>query len=364
MAVVSVNAFMAWGQGALPGDVFPDSRSRLPLIDDSGSPSPVESIRGHRSGYVVRWESPLGRRLTELAILVVARELDQPYEWSLHEMAALAVGLDPATIDRVRNRGPFTGLSERQAIVIRLGREIFGTRSLTSETYALALNSLGRANLVDIVDLMGSYAATAVRLTAVNQQMPPGWKQFLPLPFTPPDDIYMDSRSRLPLRQGSIVTPAAPTLYSRSIAPEGTGPAHIRRHGAGLASLESSVGPRLMSLAALLTAREFDCQYQWTMNELAALQAGLEPAIIDRVRDRRAIADLPAPESALIEFSRELFRQHHVSAETYAHALDVFGATDLVDFINLMAQHASDAVLLTAFDQHLPDGQRPLLPIP
>ena len=29
-----------------------------------------------------------------------------------------------------------------------------------------------------------------------------------------------------------------------------------------------------------------------------------------------------------------------------------------------MAQHAGDAVLLTAFDQHLPAGQEHLLPIP
>jgi len=30
----------------------------------------------------------------------------------------------------------------------------------------------------------------------------------------------------------------------------------------------------------------------------------------------------------------------------------------------LMAQHAGDAALLTAFDQHLPAGQKMLLPIP
>jgi hypothetical protein len=29
-----------------------------------------------------------------------------------------------------------------------------------------------------------------------------------------------------------------------------------------------------------------------------------------------------------------------------------------------MAQHAGDGALLTAFDQHLPAGQKPLLPIP
>jgi hypothetical protein len=53
-----------------------------------------------------------------------------------------------------------------------------------------------------------------------------------------------------------------------------------------------------------------------------------------------------------------------VSSQTYARALKVFGERDLADFVDLMAQHAGDGALLTAFDQHLPAGQKPLLPIP
>lgn len=362
---ISLTSLAARAQVALPSDVFPDSRSRLPLIDAPGSPQAVAAIRLHRSGVIVRWEFPLGRALTELAILVSAREHDQPYEWSLHEMEGLAVGLGPAVIDLVRYRRPLTGLAEKESIIIEVGREIFGTHKLSSETYARALNILGRSNLVDIVDLIGSYTATGTRLTAVNQQMPPGWKQFLPLPFTPPDDVYPDSRSRLPLLRAPAQNPAAaPALYSRRIAPEGTGPGHIRRHGAGLRSLEASVGRRLMALAILVTAREHNSQFQWTMNELTALQDGLEPTVIEQIRHREPVTALGEREAVLIEFGRELFGKHSVSAETYARALEIFGERDLVDFIDLMAQHAGDAVLLTAFDQHLPAGQEHLLPIP
>ena len=62
-------------------------------------------------------------------------------------------------------------------------------------------------------------------------------------------------------------------------------------------------------------------------------------------------------EAALIQFGREVFSAHHVSAGTYARALKIFGERDLVDLVSLMAQHAGDAVLLAAFDQHLPPGQ-------
>jgi 4-carboxymuconolactone decarboxylase len=109
--------------------------------------------------------------------------------------------------------------------------------------------------------------------------------------------------------------------------------------------------------------KRLDAQYEWTMNEPAALQEGLEPAVIDRVRHRQTVTGLPEKEAVIIEFGRELFGRHSVSAQTYAHALKAFGERDLVDLIELMAQHAADITLLTAFDQQLPDGHKPLLPI-
>ena len=69
--------------------------------------------------------------------------------------------------------------------------------------------------------------------------------------------------------------------------------------------------------------------------------------------------------AAIIQFGRELFGKHYVTAETYGRAKQVFGQRDLSDFVvNVMAPHAREAALLTAFDQQLPAGQKPLLPIP
>ena len=79
-----------------PSDVDPVSRNRLPPLKPGVEGA--AAIRLHVSSPNVRWASPLGRALTELAILITAREHDQPYEWSLHEMEALAVGLETATI--------------------------------------------------------------------------------------------------------------------------------------------------------------------------------------------------------------------------------------------------------------------------
>ena len=384
--VLASTGFLATGlpvahAGQLPDDVHPVSRSRLPPVDreeldaarraaydaavegPAGAPTGAAALRLHGSGASLRFDAPMGRQLTELTILTTAREYDQPFEWALHELEALAVGLDAGIIDIVRHRKPITALSDREAIIIEVGRELFGTRRLGADTYARALGLLGKTNLVDVIDVMGSYASTAATLTAFNQRMPAGWRQSLPLPFTHPDDIHPDSRSRLPLRSPESRASVS-VLYGRMLSPSGIGPAVIRSYGAGLQTLEARVGRRIMQLAILVTARAHDSQHDWTVHEPTAREAGLGPEIIDIVRHGRPLVGIDEQDAVLIAFGRELFGDHNVGAETYARALRAFGAQDLVDVVALMGAHAADAALLAAFDQHLPEGVQPLLPPP
>ena len=374
-------------QSALPRDVHPDTRNRLPPLkpdelnaqmrkaydaavasSPGGKPEGVAAIRLYRSGVDVRWDAAIGRRLSELAILTIAREYDQPYEWSLHEMEAVSVGLEPAIAEVVRHRRPATGLGDKETAIIQLGREI-GRHRVSSETYARVLKLFGKTDMVDMVDLMSNYAGTGVNLTAANQWMPPQMKQFLPLPFTMPADILPDSRSRIP-----VVNPARPAqanaggegantgLYRRTLAPPPTGPGSMAKFAAGLKSLETSQGKALIALAALITARLHDQQYDWTITELAARRDGLSAAAIDVVRNNAPATSLSAKEAALIQFGRELLGTHNVTAETYARAKATFGQQDLSDFVvNVMAPHTREDVILTVFDQQLPPRQPPLL---
>ena len=178
-----------------------------------------------------------------------------------------------------------------------------------------------------------------------------------------PDDVNPESRSRLPLRSPASETSVA-ELYGRMLSPSGIGPGVIRSYGAGQATLEDRVGRRLMQLAILVTARAHDSQYDWTMNEPQALEAGVEAELIDIVRHDRPLDGVGEKDATLIAFGRELFGNHNVSTETYARAEQEFGGVqDLVDIVGLMGAHAADAAVLAAFDQHLPEGVEPLLPL-
>jgi len=373
IAVFAVNRALAQN-GALPSDVFPDSRNRLTLLEPENAPERARrtydnamanfagaqpkgpSMRLHASPVInLQMQSPVGLELSQVAILVTGREHDQPYEWSLHELQALAVSLDPTIVDVIRRNQPTSRLGDKEAVIIQVGREIFRTHKLGSDTYAHALGILGKTNLVDVISLMADYAGVCATLTAFNQQMPPGFKQFLPLPFTPPNDIHPDSRNRLPLLPPVPYNPTV--LYTRPMVPEGTGPGQIRRHGGGLKSLLANVARRDIDLAILLTAREHDSQYDWTMNELEAENDGLEPSVIDVLRHHKPTTGLTEKDASLIEFGRELFSKHVVAAPTYARVVKIFGERDLVDLVAVMGQHASEATMLAAFDQHLPVGQ-------
>ena len=142
-----------------------------------------------------------------------------------------------------------------------------------------------------------------------------------------PPDVHPESRSRLSLKRSPPSQPREGDrdLYGRTLSPEGTGPGHIVRHGAGFDSLIGSVGQPLVELSLLLTARALDSQYAWTLGEVIARQDGLSEEVIDVVRNEGVTTGLEEQFAVLIEFARELFDDRNVSPETYQRAVNLFG---------------------------------------
>ena len=73
---------------------------KTPLLGPGGislySPKLAESM--NLFNEAMRYKNVVGRPLTETAILVAARELDQAYEWNSHENTARMIGVDPKVI--------------------------------------------------------------------------------------------------------------------------------------------------------------------------------------------------------------------------------------------------------------------------
>jgi 4-carboxymuconolactone decarboxylase len=186
-----------------PGDVYPESGNRLPPVERAELDADGQALydehaadarslagfrgpagillrssrfyRVHRQvSQFVRYGSGLEPRLRELAILVTARELDAQFEWHMHESAAQREGLEDAIIDIVRRRKRVRGIGPKEAAIIKLGREALGKHRVKRSTYAEAVEAFGVETLVNLIALMGEYAATAAALAVFAQQLPDG----------------------------------------------------------------------------------------------------------------------------------------------------------------------------------------------
>ncbi len=144
--------------------------------------SPRVAENDLRKNDYLRFDSHIGRRTYELAVLVTAREWNHQFEWAAHEPAALKAGVDQALIDVIKYRRPLAGLQPKDAVLIQLGREIFSKRSAQASTFADALKLYGAQDLIDVVSVMGNYSNIALILNALDQQLAPGQKALLPVP--------------------------------------------------------------------------------------------------------------------------------------------------------------------------------------
>ena len=181
-------------------DIHADSRSRTPLIKREDVPADrlpeydrhvgpnMDSLAGLQGPGGLRLHgsrdadvgNDLGGRLKELIRLVVSREMNQAFEWTVHEPVGLREGLDPATIDIIRHDKAIVGVPEKEAALIQLGREVLRDHKVSSVTYARALAALGEHDLIDACVLMGDYAETAILLTVNDVRLPFAVPSLLP----------------------------------------------------------------------------------------------------------------------------------------------------------------------------------------
>ena len=127
---------------------------------------------------------------------------------------------------------------------------------------------------------------------------------------------------------------------------------------------ESSLPKKIQELAMLVTAREMDCQYVWNAHAASAKAAGVDPEIVDALRDETELLDLAPDEQAVINYGREFYQTHHVSSGGFQAALEQLGKQGLVELTMLMGNYALLAFLVNSFDSALPaERTEPILPV-
>jgi alkylhydroperoxidase family enzyme len=194
----------------LPRDIDSQSNSRLPLIlkdsldeegrrifavingKDGNTPRlgpPASSMYSlaaaepyDRLNQLLRSANVIGPQFFEIGTLVPAREFNQQYEWSAHELGARRVGVSQEVIDVIKNNRATSGLPEKEATAIEFGRALLrGNRQVPPALFAKMTTLFGARGTVEITMVMGDYAMTAMLLNAVNQQLPADREPLLPM---------------------------------------------------------------------------------------------------------------------------------------------------------------------------------------
>jgi hypothetical protein len=194
-------AVIAQAQSALPPDIHPVTLSRLPPVtledlDEEGQklfkerppaapgPGPTHvtsySPNTRTLGVPTGVNSPVGPRFFQLAVLIIAREIDQQYEWTAHEPAGLRQGLEQSVIDVVKYNRPVTGLSDKDATFITFGRTLYREHRVSSELWQKMVQLFGRQHTIQLMMIMGDYFRVGFMMNAVDQQLPADRKPLLP----------------------------------------------------------------------------------------------------------------------------------------------------------------------------------------
>ncbi len=144
--------------------------------------SPAVMNRARAFGDYLRYNSAIGNTLSELAILVTAREWTQDYEWYVHYPIALKAGISQAIADAIADGRRPSGMSEDEEIVYDFSIELHRNKRVSDATYERALNRFGEKGVVDLTGINGYYTLLAMQMNMAQYPLPEGAKKLLRFP--------------------------------------------------------------------------------------------------------------------------------------------------------------------------------------
>ena len=118
---------------------------------------------------------------------------------------------------------------------------------------------------------------------------------------------------------------------------------------------------KLNEMAIIIVARYWTAQYEWYAHKRAALQAGLNPAIVEAIQTGKRPAGMAKDETAVYTFCSELLNTKHVSDATFQAAKDLVGEKGVVDLMGVMSWYQMVSMLLNVDRYPMPDGVQPEL---
>lgn len=152
----AAEALIAGPRKAVKGPFIPLLRS--PLLMD----------RLQRVGEYIRFDSSLSPRLSEFAMVVMARACTQQFEWFVHVPLARKAGTSAETIEAIRCGRRPTDMDADEALVYDFTHELLEHRGVCDATYAAVLGRLGERGIIDLTGLIGYFLTVSLVLNVAH----------------------------------------------------------------------------------------------------------------------------------------------------------------------------------------------------
>ena len=169
-----------------------------------------------------------------------------------------------------------------------------------------------------------------------------------------PDGMSADQKQiydeSIASKRGSPPPPMQAWLHSPEMA------RHATRLGAFL-RYDTTLPAALSELAILVTARHWSAHFEWYAHKKLALEGGLDPVIIDDVRDRRTPSFSDPTARLIYDVAKSLHEAHGLSQPLYDEAVAALGEQGLVEVIGLCGYYTLVSMTLNSFEFGLPEGE-------
>lgn len=145
--------------------------------------SPELLNRMQKVGEYLRFQSALTPRINEFVTLIVAREYTQEFEWFVHLPLAAKAGTSAETLAALAQGQRPPAMADDETVAYDFAIELLARHGVSDATYARTLATFGEQGLMDLVGLIGYFAAISLVLNVAH---------------TPPDTLTGPPLARFP----------------------------------------------------------------------------------------------------------------------------------------------------------------------
>lgn len=131
---------------------------------------------------------------------------------------------------------------------------------------------------------------------------------------------------------------------------------HATRLG-GTLRFDTMFPAKLSEIAILVTARHWTSHYEWFAHKRLALKGGMDPKIIEDIRDRRTPHFDDPTAQMIYDVAKSLHEGHALTKALYEEAVTVLSLRGLVEIIGLCGYYTMVSMTLNTFEFDLPEGE-------